>query len=528
MKSKLRFLSIFIVVLAFSFQSVHAQNIVDSLFTKQYIYDEANKLKMIKFRQYGQDLMKNYEYDSNGNLLKSTADWYKDTFEEGKFESTRYTPGYQNYFGKMTNDSKKVINGKYSALGESVNEWDWWEYLYSDSKKIKFEPNTTYQIKFKYKINGISDRGGFFYFFARAPGGDFGKDRGFIKWTGQVGEVGNKTVTFTTGAADDYYLVWGINHGGSISIDDVHIKKEVESFESGEYKSVPFTPGYPANAGGITNDASKVVNGKFSTLGESSSDRDWVEILHTDLNKLRFEPNTTYQVNFNYKVNRLSDRDGFFFFVARAPGGDYSKDRGNQSWTGKVGEVGSKTFTFTTGSAVDYYLIWGLHYGGSLSIDDIQIKKVEESFESGDYLVTHFNRGSPVNAGKITKDPSKVISGKYSILGETASSMEWFEYLHTDRSRLQLEANTKYQVKFKYKINQISDRNGFFYFIARTLDGEFTVNDRGGTPWSGPVGEAGEKTIVFTTGASPNYYLLWGMHRGGSISIDDVNIQKVS
>ncbi|GKU75972.1 hypothetical protein [Paenibacillus sp. L3-i20] len=533
MIKKLKYLLIIAILLVMQTQpmqaqSVQAQNIADSSFATESFYDATSKLRMIKFRHYGQELMQNYEYDLNGNLLNSTTDWYKDTFESGQFNSTRYYSGYPNNAGNVTGIREEVINGNYSVYGESPRSQDWWEFLHSDRSKLRFEPNTTYQIKFKYKINMVSDNNSYFYFLARAAGSDHSKDRGSHTWTGQVGEVGNKVVTFTTGPAHDYYLIWGIHYGGAMSIDDIQIKKVSESFESGSYAVTPFTQGHPAHAGSITNIPSKVVSGSSSILGESSSSQEWWEFLYTNLNKQQFEPNTTYQVSFNYKVNIVSDRDGYFYFLARASDGDHSNDRGSNTWIGKEGEVGNKVFTFTTGPSNNYYLIWGIHYGGSLSIDDVEIKKVEESFESGDYLVAPFTRGAPAYAGRITNDPSKVISGKYSILGESESSVEWLEFLHSDKRKLQFEPNTTYQVKFNFKINQNSDQNGNFYFLARSLDGQVPIFDRGGTTWTGEVGEIGKKTVLFTTGDSPNYYLIWGVHRGGSLSIDDVNIQKMS
>ncbi|WP_234541643.1 hypothetical protein, partial [Paenibacillus pseudetheri] len=50
-------------------------------------------------------------------------------------------------------------------------------------------------------------------------------DKGFTQWTGEVGKVTNKTISITTGNLSTYYLIWGIHFGGSISIDDVELKK---------------------------------------------------------------------------------------------------------------------------------------------------------------------------------------------------------------------------------------------------------------------------------------------------------------
>ncbi|MCU6795126.1 hypothetical protein OB236_23750, partial [Paenibacillus sp. WQ 127069] len=59
------------------------------------------------------------------------------------------------------------------------------------------------------------------YFLARSE--DESEDIGRTIWTDLAGTVGSKIVTFTTGSKTNYRLMWGMNHGGGLSIDDIQI-----------------------------------------------------------------------------------------------------------------------------------------------------------------------------------------------------------------------------------------------------------------------------------------------------------------
>ncbi|WP_028592981.1 hypothetical protein [Paenibacillus assamensis] len=319
--------------------------------------------------------MTNYRYDLNGNVVKQEYDWYKDTFEQGTFAQTRFTEGYYEAKGKLTNERSQVINGSYSVVGESISGQEWFEFLHTDISKIQFEPNSTYKVTFRYKVNQETGPNSSYYFLARTPDAGVGNDKGDTWWKGKSGEVGSKTITFTTGSSAKYYLIWGIHKGGSLSIDDIQITKEIESFESGGYVLPSYTKGHYTTEGKITNNPSQVINGSHSVVGESARGQEWFEFLHTDISKIQFEPNTTYKVTFSYKGNQELGPESYYYFIARTPDGSYKEnDRGHTIWKGKSGEIGSKTITFTTGSSSKYYLIWGIHKGGEQSIDDITIK----------------------------------------------------------------------------------------------------------------------------------------------------------
>lgn len=67
------------------------------------------------------------------------------------------------------------------------------------------------------------------------------------------------------------------------------------------------------------------------------------------------------------------------------------------------------------------------------------------------------------------------------------------------------------------------DSNRFFYFLARSTNGQ---EDKGITSWNDASGNKGIRTMTFTTGNKENYYLIWGIHAGGSLALDDIQIVK--
>ncbi|WP_171717594.1 hypothetical protein, partial [Paenibacillus phytohabitans] len=86
-------------------------------------------------------------------------------------------------------------------------------------------------------------------------------------------------------------------------------------------------------------------------------------------------PNTSYSVTFNYKIVDKPANEGYFDFFVRTPTGDGRNDVGWATWNEAIGSRGSKHVEFITGAYSDYFLNFGMRYGGAISIDDIKISK---------------------------------------------------------------------------------------------------------------------------------------------------------
>jgi hypothetical protein len=77
-----------------------------------------------------------------------------------------------------------VIDGKYSLYvkAEPIKH-TWWEFLYSNNRKIPLEKNATYNVTFKYKVIEEPKGEGFFYFLARTNKGGYSHDKNAIaRW----------------------------------------------------------------------------------------------------------------------------------------------------------------------------------------------------------------------------------------------------------------------------------------------------------------------------------------------------------
>ncbi|UQZ32254.1 hypothetical protein C2I18_01050 [Paenibacillus sp. PK3_47] len=158
-----------------------------------------------------------------------------------------------------------------------------------------------------------------------------------------------------------------------------------------------------------------------------------------------------------------------------------------------------------------------------MSLDDILIKKVSESFEKGSFSGT----GLIPDSGIISNEPTKVVSGEYSAYIKSAKKMEWSNLAVTDTSKVKFFSNTTYSVSFSYKAIEMmpEDLNRHFYFFVRGMD---NVEVLGWTTWNDATGTKGKKTVTFTTGNQENYYLLWGIRNGGALSVDDIIIQQLT
>lgn len=157
---------------------------------------------------------------------KSKGPEITENFEGGSFNASSFTGGGGGSTGQIVSDPKIAISGTYSAYvkadpGQSI----WWEFLYSNNKKIPLEKKATYNVTFNYKVIETTKGEGFYYFLARTNKGGYSRDKNFTKWSDSQGKIGTKSINITLDDFDDYYLIWGIHSNGALSIDDIKIKK---------------------------------------------------------------------------------------------------------------------------------------------------------------------------------------------------------------------------------------------------------------------------------------------------------------
>ena len=130
------------------------------------------------------------------------------------------------------------------------------------------------------------------------------------------------------------------------------------------------------SCGSLTDDPAEIIEGAYSLKGCYNGTESYSPYLYTDYKYLPLEPLETYRVTFDYRILETPDKGFDTFF--------YSPIAGQQDiWlpgfviTGKKGDSGSVTFTKTLKDFTDYQVRWNIIGTGAISIDNIQIRKVE-------------------------------------------------------------------------------------------------------------------------------------------------------
>ncbi|WP_424533107.1 hypothetical protein ACOZ38_22205 [Sphaerisporangium viridialbum] len=142
----------------------------------------------------------------------------RENFESGSLGKSLYFRAQ----GQLTADPARLVSGKYSSYGEAPATQEWQEFLWSDPAKLKLAPLTSYTVTFKYRLLGPDGSPAHPYVLARTASGGIAQDAGFTKWDETSdGDVKTASVTFTTKNFADYYLIWGLNKGGAIAVDDI-------------------------------------------------------------------------------------------------------------------------------------------------------------------------------------------------------------------------------------------------------------------------------------------------------------------
>ena len=388
-------------------------------------------------------------------------------FEGVGWEQSAFTGGTNGTGGVLTQDVGKVISGSQSVLGEADPSIDWIDIAYSDSTKLRLEPMTSYSVTFKYRTNAAPEVGGSHYFLVRTPTGGYAKDLAFTQWTEEASaNTSTRTVRFVTGNYSDYYLMWGLHKGGSLSLDDVSvIRQGEESFEGGSFSDSDYSGGTAGNTGMITSDAQKRISGGWSVIGSAPQATPWIDVLTSDRNKLKLRPRTTYTVRFLYRTLAAAGEGGGHYFLARTDSGGFAHDVGFTKWLEpSTDRVASRQITFTTDDFEDYYLVWGLNKGGEIVLDDISVmatndmgaaEQVDLTFEEGSGAAV--NAAGPEDAALIGASREggargqglAVTGGGYA---ELASS-----------GRLDQLQEGSYTISAKFKANQLPPSNGSPY-----------------------------------------------------------------
>lgn len=149
-----------------------------------------------------------------------------------------------------------------------------------------------------------------------------------------------------------------------------------------------------------------------------------------------------------------------------------------------------------------------------------------QDFESGSFGPA-YSAGAGGSSGVLTTVPGEVVAGTRSAKGSAPSTTDWFEFLYTVPSVLPLEARARYRVTFRCRTLTAPGSGAYFYFVARTATGG-VPRDVGSQQWTDGASGVYEKSFDLTIGDFPDYHLIWGVHGGGAIAIDDITIVKTA
>lgn len=272
--------------------------------------------------------------------------------------------------------------------------------------------NTTYTVAFNTKT--LKDVGIGGYMFCSL---DDGESKDVFKWYERPDTpMTYQQFTFTTGAKGGK-LSFGIHNKGTYAVDDFVIIEgyageigqvqdlgfehnvmpafedrmgKVETFEDISLMKTTLDWGWN-RWGQLTRDPEKVISGESSFLGKvnkNDSAGEFMEFAYSSQNFIKFEPNTTYQIDFDYRIvedpkNEAGD-SGYFYFLVRS--GELFQQSGASADIGftmfasdaskPAGSVQHMTARFTTANASDFKMTFGQRYYGEIVIDNLKFTKV--------------------------------------------------------------------------------------------------------------------------------------------------------
>lgn len=452
------------------------------------------------------------------------------------YPNTAYS-GFVSQFMPVT-DPSEVINGSASGIidvsddhgaGDYINQM--WQIGY------RMEPYQTYTLTFKYKIirQGPYSR---FYMLARSDVQDFWGDR-YVYFDNSPepldrsdsgdwynfniinrGDYKVMRFNFTNDDATDRYLMWGVNGGGRIAIDDVRLETGTGPVYPESLSPIAQEPAKPmvtqdfdntftgiknmrmaANGQAVlTNEHDEVINGISSLKGTGGAEWTFAETAAEKIPLIAWDIHT---VTFKMKKTGNLSPGGFYHFTAMTPTGRGANGFDNDRYfrwndAGEIIEAGTGSFayleqlrcfirdegdhwfvkfTFYIDGYTDYALQWGINSGAegnSMIIDDVRVYygkdytpdiSVAKAEPMPVKAVTFENTslGGFINhQGVLSFRNPDIVNGSYSLKASTAAGTEWQQILSSDPAGFALVPNANYTVTFRLKDPVPTD--GYYQF----------------------------------------------------------------
>ena len=127
--------------------------------------------------------------------------------------------------GPPNNQSSQMAAIRDDAIEFVADRDGWNELAWSDHRRPRLAPNTTYRLDFDYEvIQGLAGRAKTFYSLIRCREAIL-KDVGWQYWQGGRGSSGHRAALFTTLDGDDYRIIFGIRDRGGIRIRNIRVSE---------------------------------------------------------------------------------------------------------------------------------------------------------------------------------------------------------------------------------------------------------------------------------------------------------------
>ncbi len=478
--------------------------------------------------------------------------------------------------------SDVVVNNdeENSSLGEALFLQ---KTTFDKKDSIKFEPNSTYEITFKYLPGfdmdnfyfGTNDCYEFSLVSAEASEADVTKKVGTYKFQDISGEIGQKTVVVTTGNHSDYKLNIESYNFDEIFVDEVWVRKvnaSSENFESYDVTDAS-TIIEPINIVSAEV-AEESIDGRGLRLQSSNINKEHI-LAKIDTNNYSFKKGVQYTITFDFR-NLGQVGNGGYFFIAS---GEYSKINSEYEIIGEWYERDDtwdtkKTFTFTP-KEDGQTIAFGVNASGSYMIDNLMISSqkvnqvldgvdvgfeynvipthevglgIVETFESGSFQGSGYEWGQ-FAWGRMTFVENEVVNysetNKSSILCRIEEEAYnplidnvWFEFLRSKLDYYKFNPNAYYKVSFEYKIIKKFDSGKVFCFFrddtmsdrfVKAVNAPYLLTDSHADLTTGKaVGEVYTFEYAFQIGDGSNYQFMFCSNGLWEVAIDNILIVEIT
>ena len=128
------------------------------------------------------------------------------------------------------------------------------------------------------------------------------------------------------------------------------------------------------------------------------------------------------------------------------------------------------------------------------------------------------------DTAKNSGDLNERIEGMRSVVGWSNGLFDWNPIIITNQEQIPLKAGGTYEVRFRYKIIETTDKG--FYVTFSSAKGDAAKEWLPGAEIRGKAGDADEVVMTRTLGPYDDYCVYWNIPGKGAVAIDAVSITE--